>query len=418
MIGVPAIPLSLLGPLGVTITEDRALFLLSTLAEGASAIIALVLTANILFTQLQTYALPVRFLLIWDRGTKVTYTLLAFSALLPVVLIMLGAYALSDVAVVLFATTLVALGAYVRSRPRTVSLDRFFVEIASRPELQRKSSREVYHMCLAALDKGDLDTFRKASLVLFAVDEESEAVYQFWNNLLERAQDDPAALTPLAEAIYVCSSPIATTYLIDVAAPGIGRGGTPIVNPLFSPVLAEQAPHYLARLLLLTEGIERGQGALVQQEVVENMLLLVLDLLASCAEASQLAPLSDGTVPALLGYLQEEPDNVLLPILSGDGVYHYLLFDLPGAERFPNAMRRRLSEYRHQAWDRIVNRIYYDHGWSERPALELALWRDGGEEPDMVRGRPEIESIIGPPGSDGLRCESNPSRKRMLLHLR
>ena len=52
----------------------------------------------------------------------------------------------------------------------------------------------------------------------------SDAVYQFWNRIVERAQDEPEAVTPLAEAIYTCASPLAVTYVIAAAAARSGDG--------------------------------------------------------------------------------------------------------------------------------------------------------------------------------------------------
>src|SRR5512142_3226928 len=117
-----SVPLLVLGVCGLRITDTQACYLLSALCQAGGAIVALVLTANILFTQLQTYALPVRFLVLWDRSTKATFTLLA-------VVILLHAWALSDVATLIFAGGLLELGWYIRSRPRSVSLDRFFDEM-------------------------------------------------------------------------------------------------------------------------------------------------------------------------------------------------------------------------------------------------------------------------------------------------
>jgi hypothetical protein len=412
-----SVPLVILGVFGVRITPAQALYLLSALCEAAGAIVALTLTANILFTQLQAYALPVRFLLVWDNSTKVTFTLLASATLLPAVLILFGAYAASDVAVLLFAASLGALGLYIRSRPKSVSLDRFFDEMVTHPSLRGSSAAELYHMCLSALDKHDLDTFRKACLLLFSIDVPSDALYQFWNGVLERVQDEPQAVTPLAEAIYVCASPIAQTHVIG-AATRARPGGGAIVNPLFSCAVAEQSPHYLTRLLLLSSTAEPGRGALVRQELVEDLLLLVLDLVTTCEAPldGQLAPLGDVTIPTLLGYLDESDDDVLLRVLRGDAVYHYLLFGLPGAERFPTSVRRRLEEARRKAWDRIVAHLYYDHGWDKRPKLQLALWRDGDGEPDVVEGPRRIEEILGGRGEDGLKCEWHPpARSRDLL---
>ncbi len=404
----PQVPLSILGVLGVRVDQAQGQFLLSAITQAAAAILALVLTANILFTQLQPYALPVRFLVLWDRGTKLTYALLAIASLAPAVLILLAWYQFSDVMVALFAASLVVLGWYIRSRPRSVSLDRFFDEMVTHPELRVESGRELYHMALTALDRHDVDTFRKACLLLFASDG-SDAVYQFWNTTIERVQDEPEAVTPLAEALYTCASPLAVTYAMDAA--GRRAAGTSVPNPLFSPALADQSPHYLGRLLLLSG--DRSYGALVRQEVLENLLLLALDLLTSCALDELAAlPIANDVVPTLLGYLDEAEDELLLRIMRGDTVYHYVLFSLPGDERFGAAERAELEAARRRTWDRIASLVYYDHEWGGRPEIELALWREGGDELESVRGRENVEEVLGPRGATGLRCEWHPPRAR------
>jgi hypothetical protein len=407
-----------LGPYGAPRSDAQALGLLTAIMQSSSAIIALVLTANILFTQLQVYTLPARFLALWDRQTKAIYVVLATSALLPALLILFHWYALSDVALVLFALTLVSLGLYIRSRPKSVALDRFFNEMVTRPKLRASSARDLHQMSLAALDRSDLDTFRKACLLLFSVDTESEALYEFWNDILSRTQDEPAAITPLAEAVYVCGSPIGVSNVIEAAAkphPTLSRATA--VNLLYSPILTEQAPHYLARMLLVAESAEPGRRTLVRQEVVENMLLLLLDLLTvgEDGRAGDNPASAAAIVATLLGYLEDVDETLLLPALSGGGIYHYLFFDVPGAERLAAATLRELDEGRRRSWDRIVGHLYHERRWRDRPDLRIALWRDGGTEPEVLTDGEAVEAIAGGPGDDGLPCHHTERRCRLLL---
>ena len=126
----------------------------------------------------------------------------------------------------------------------------------------------------------------------------------------------------------------------------------------------------------------------MRQEVLENLLLLVLDLLTACTDGDErLAPLGDDLIPTLLGYLDEAEDEMLLRVLRGDAVYHYLLFSLPGAgalraRRTARRRRRRAA----RAWDRIVAHLYREHGWRERPRRRAGLLAHGGSELEIVRG--------------------------------
>jgi hypothetical protein len=381
--------------------------LLTALLQGAAAILALVLTANVVFAQLQPYQLPAQYLTLWDRQTTWMYGLLGASTLWPAVIVMLDAYSLTWTAVALFAVTIALLGLYIRFRPRSVVLDRFFDEMVTHPALRREAATDIHQMCLSAMERSDFETFRRSCLVLFSIDEGSDRVYRLWNDLLSRTPDEPAAFTPVSEALYVCGSPLAEAQ--DIAAPSTmatrPRGSMP-ANPLYSSVLSEHAPTYFARLQLMTESLDWGRRRLVRQEVVENMLLLLLDLLTlpddhPLVKESRVEP----SVAALLAHLEEAEEAALLPAFGGDGVYHHQLFTLPYDGRLNPRQREDLAERRRCAWNRVVGHLYHERHWRDQSHLRVAVWRDGDGSPQVLTDGDAVEAIAGGPGDDGLRCE-------------
>lgn len=387
---------------------DNEALLLTGLLQGAASILALVLTANVLFTQLQPYQLPAQFLMLWDRQTTLTYVLLAASTLYPGAVLLLGLYPLTWTAFVLFGVTVAVLGAYIRSRPRSVLLERFFDAMVAHPTLRKEAASDIHQMCLSALERSDLETFRRAALVLLSIDEPSDRIYRLWNDLLSRTPDDPAAFAPVAEALYVCSSPIARAQVIGAAAETDTRAHSALPsNPLFSATLAEHVPTYFARLVLAAEALEWGRRRLVRQELAENMLLLLLDLLTLPEE---LAPAErarfDASVAALLAHLEEADEAALLPAFGGDGVYHYLLFNFPADDRVTGPQRADLVERRRCAWNRVVGHLYHERHWRDRDTLRVAVWRDSAEQPEVFSDGEAVEAIAGGPGDDGLHCDN------------
>lgn len=155
----------------------------------------------------------------------------------------------------------------------------------------------------------------------------------------------------------------------------------------------------------------------MRQEVLENLLLLVLDLLTACTDSEALAPLGDDLVPTLLGYLDEAEDQILLRVMRGDAVYHYIVFALPAPERYAPADREAAEAARRRAWDRIVAHVYRDHGWRERHAISLAFWMPDGTELETLHGHEAVQAAIDAIGGDGLTCEWHPPRRGGLRDL-
>lgn len=399
-------------------------YLLSAIAQSAAAVLALVLTANLLFGALNTpYHLPPRFLVRWDSLTLLTYLVLSTTLLVPLVLLATSSFAWSALAIYLMVASVLVLPAYFASRSRTTSLHHFIGTLVRKRALRRCYAGDLQQTCLDAQKAGDMATYFAACALLFSTYDDEQVV--------DAAIEDNAAVAVLIDAMYACASPLAEagqTAIHDYATPVMRwlHANDPCrltsflakrvpndfvlsspVNPFWDFMFAGDVFKLLGRLFASCEG--RPWKKKLHEYLVRLLIdQVATDYFASCHRVDSYLEMSPG---ASWAPWKEETvmrcDSGMLRAMLGEAGSDWPPFDeftMMGNANLgwtvSQDARELMPGYLKQAWNDVVAFLYRELDWRSQEDFLLCLYDQDQQAFRYVRGPSETEAAFAELGSD------------------